>query len=461
MQLTEKYPVAVLGAGPIGLAMAAQLLEQGLHPVIFEAGTAVGASFRNFSHVRLFSPWRYNVDGAARKLLEAKGWKMPDEEAIPTAGELLQHYLEPLAALPAIADRLQLDSRVIAVARKGIDKVKTVGRDQVPFVIRVESQGITRDFLAGAVIDATGNWTQPNPIGANGLPALGEEQLAHRISYGMPDIKGKLRSRYLGKSTLVVGGGHSAAGSLLALADLAEVDRNTHIHWALRSGSPARVFGGGEADQLPARGELGIRLKALVEQGRLTLHTHFRIRELKEAQGTITVLPEEGGDGASPVFGIDEIVCATGSRPNLDMLRELRIRTDAWLESTEALAPLIDPNLHSCGTVRPHGHRELAHPEPGFYIIGAKSYGRAPTFLLATGHEQARSVAAALAGDIAAADDVRLELPETGVCSTDFGSEGGCCGETSNKIEAVEESPSAPSCGCSTEPSRSASACCA
>lgn len=460
MQLTEKYPVAVLGAGPVGLAVAANLLEQGLHPVIFEASDAVAASFRDFSHVRLFSPWRYNIDKAARKLLEANGWTMPDEEAIPTAGELLQHYLEPLAALPSIAGRLQLQSQVVAIARQGVDKVKTAGRDQVPFVVRVKSRGGTQDFLAGAVIDATGNWTQPNALGANGLPALGEEQLPHRISYGMPDIKGKLRSRYLGKTTLVVGAGHSAAGSLLALAELAQDDENTNIHWALRGRSPARVFGGGEADQLPARGELGIKLQALVEQGRLTLHTHFRIRELTEVQDGITVIPEEGSEGVSSIAGIDEIVCSTGSRPNLDMLRELRIRTDAWLESTEALAPLIDPNLHSCGTVRPHGHRELAHPEPGFYIVGAKSYGRAPTFLLATGHEQARSVAAALAGDIAAADDVRLELPETGVCSTDFGDGGGCCGETSEKTETAAEPEGEPTCGCNSQP-RSSNACCA
>ena len=136
----------------------------------------------------------------------------------------------------------------------------------------------------------------------------------------------------------------------------------------------------------------------------------------------------------APISGVDEIISATGCRPDLAMTRELRLRLDPWLESTPELAPLIDPNLHSCGTVRPHGHRELAHPEPGFYTVGAKSYGRAPNFLMATGFEQVRSVVAALAGDLQAADDVQLELPETGVCSTDFASPaaGGasvvCCG---------------------------------
>ena len=124
------------------------------------------------------------------------------------------------------------------------------------------------------------------------------------------------------------------------------------------------------------------------------------------------------------------IVNATGARPDHSVTTELRLDVDPILGSTRALAPLIDPNVHSCGTVPPHGVDELAHPEPGFYVVGAKSYGRAPTFLLATGYEQARSVVAALDGDWAAARDVRLELPETGVCSSnlvDAGAEA-CCG---------------------------------
>lgn len=448
MNQSEHLPVAILGAGPVGLAAAAHLLKRGIEPLILEADAAVAASFRDFGQVRLFSPWRYNVDRAARELLEADGWRMPDEEVIPTAGELRARYLEPLAALPAIAARLHLASRVVAVARRGYDKVKTAGRGEAPFAIRVEEGGATREYLASAVIDATGNWSHPNPIGANGLPALGEARLGHRIRYGMPDIAGALRQRYLGRTTLVVGAGHSAVGSLVALAELAEADPATRIHWALRGTNPARAFGGGDADQLPARGALGIRLKELVEQGRLTVHAGFRVHELLEENGAVTVRAEAGF--ALP--GIDEIVCATGSRPDLEILRELRLDTDPILESSAALAPLIDPNEHSCGTVRPHGHRELGHPEAGLYIVGAKSYGRAPTFLLATGYEQVRSVAAALAGDLAAADDVRLELPETGVCVTDGGGgSGGCCGEAPAPL------PARSTC-CAPAP---AAACCA
>ena len=115
---------------------------------------------------------------------------------------------------------------------------------------------------------------------------------------------------------------------------------------------------------------------------------------------------------------VDRIIVATGQRPDLSLTRELRLDLDPWIESAKALGPMIDPNLHSCGSVPPHGHRELSHPEPGFYTVGVKSYGRAPTFLMVTGYEQVRSVSAAIAGDMEAADDVRLVLPETGVCST-------------------------------------------
>jgi len=174
-------------------------------------------------------------------------------------------------------------------------------------------------------------------------------------------ILGRDRNLYARRTTLVIDAGYSAANALLDLECLAKAEPSTTFLWATRGTNLVRIYGGGNSDQLPARGELG-----------------------------------------------------------------------AWLESTMALGPLIDPNEHHCGSVPPHGHRALAHPEPGFYTVGVKSYGRAPTFLLLTGYEQVRSVAAALAGDMVAAGDVRLVLPETGVCTTPFSPEAtdaaGCCG---------------------------------
>ena len=411
-------PVAVLGAGPVGLAAAAHLIERGLTPLIFEAGTAIGANLATYRHVRLFSPWQYNIDMAARRLLLDTGWREPDGDALPTAGELLDQYLSPLAAIPALGANLLLRSRVTAITRLGFDKVKTKGREGAPFLIRTETPDGSRQFVASAVIDATGTWSHQNPLGADGIPALGEQALAHRISYGMPDVLGAQRDTYAGKKILVVGAGHSAAGALLSLAQLADEHPGTQLVWATRGSQLARVFGGGDADGLKARGELGMRLRALRDGGGLDMRQNFRIASLAETDGKIVVTGEPL-DGPAPVIdGIDLIICAAGARPDLALTRELRVRHDPWLESTDALAPLIDPNEHSCGSVRPHGHRKLAHPESGYYAVGAKSYGRAPNFLLATGYEQVRSVVAALAGNLVAADDVQLNLPETGVCNT-------------------------------------------
>ena len=435
----SQLPVAVIGSGPIGLAAAAQLITRGFTPLIFEAGPVVAANLDSYRHVRLFSPWRYNIDRASRALLEQHGWQAPALDALPTAGEIIDHYLAPLAQVPAIAAHLHLSSRVTQITRAGFDKVKTVGREAAAFVIRVAQADGEREYRAQAVIDASGTWNQPNPLGANGLAALGETQASAQIAFGMPDVLGRERARYAGKRVLVLGAGHSAAGTLVALAQLAQDDPHTRLVWAVRGQNLAKVFGGGDADGLPARGALGQRLKGLMESGRLELHENFRVAELQRTGSTLTLLGEAANGVAPRIEGIDEIIGATGSRPNLAMASELRLKLDAWLESTEQLAPLIDPNLHSCGTVRPHGHRELAHPEMGYYAVGAKSYGRAPNFLMATGYEQVRSITAALAGDLRAADDVQLELPETGVCSVSFAattsaagaavaSASGCCG---------------------------------
>jgi thioredoxin reductase len=474
--LSSELPVAIIGAGPVGLAAAAHVVARGFQPLIFERGAGVAAHLEDYRQVRLFSPWRYNLDRAATALLAAQGWQAPALEALPTAGEMIDRYLAPLARQPAIATGLHLQTRVLAVSREGFDRVKTQAREQAPFVLQVEGPQGPATFRASAVLDASGTWGSPNPLGANGLPADGEAALAAAIAYGMPDVNGRLRARYAGKRVLVVGAGHSATGTLIALADLAQQAPQTRIDWAIRGDKLAKIFGGGEADGFAARGALGTRLKALHTAGRLTLHTGFRIRALRRADDGIEVI----GDGGAAIRGIDEIVAATGSRPDLAQNRELRVRLDHWLEATEALAPLIDPNVHSCGTVRPHGFRELAHPETGFFILGAKSYGRAPNFLMATGYEQVRSVVAALAGDLKAAEDVQLELPQTGVCSTQFAAapaveaeaiaapEPGCCGGPAPAgtnaccvADAQAKADGAEGCGCSArKPEPAAAACC-
>jgi NADPH-dependent 2,4-dienoyl-CoA reductase/sulfur reductase-like enzyme len=415
-------PVAVVGAGPVGLATAAHLLDRGLEPLVLEAGAAVGASIAEWRHVRLFSPWRVNLDPASVRLLTAAGWRPPDPDELPTGADLLDRYLRPLAALPALAAHVRVRHRVVTVTRQGVDKVSSAGREDLPFAVRVRTPDGERDLLARAVVDASGTWGQPNPLGAGGVPAIGERQAgtAGRIVTGLPDILGADRSRFAGRRVLVVGAGYSAATSLLALVELSARVPATEVVWAVRAAVP-RLLGKGEDHELPARGRLATGLASLVRRGEIELVTGFRTASVSELAG--------GGlevGGARERLKADVVVAATGFRPDLGIGRELRLGIDQALESTAALAPLIDPNVHSCETVPPHGAVELAHPEPGWFTVGSKSYGRAPTFLLATGYEQVRSVVAQLAGDHAAAGEVRLELPTSGVCDADLATQS--CG---------------------------------
>ncbi|MHA7140239.1 NAD(P)-binding domain-containing protein [Arthrobacter sp. Sr33] len=424
-------PVLIIGAGPIGLAAAAHLLERGLTPLIFEAGRTPGAAISDWGHIRLFSPWQFNVDAAARRLLEPTGWTSPRGTALPYGSELVADYVAPLAAVPAIAEALHLNSRVVAVTRQGMDKTRTKGRDTQPFLVRVQGPYGVEDHLAHAVIDASGTWDQPNPLGQSGLPAHGEAEAARFITHPLPDVTGSERAQFEGKRVMVVGAGHSAANTLIALGQVARASESTTLIWAVRgTGSAERLYGGGDLDGLPARGQLGSRLRKLVDDGVVELKTNFTISSFSTGD-TLTVHTIDDS------VEVDLLIPATGFRPDLGILRELRLELDPAVEAPRALGPLIDPEFHSCGTVPAHGAKELAHPDKDFYLVGMKSYGRAPTFLLATGYEQVRSVVAAIAGDTAASEDVQLELPETGVCSTDL---GGSCDAPAPAAEAAADS---------------------
>ena len=452
------YPVAIIGGGPVGLTAAAQLAKRGEPFVVLEAGAEVGAAVRAWGHVSTFSPWRYMIDRTARELLEHSGWRAPNEDVLPTGNELVDGYVVPLATLPAIAPHVRLNARVVAVGRKDFDKVRTKGRDAQPFELRLESGEVIE---ARAVIDASGTWSRPNPAGSGGFPVPGEREFGSRITYGIPDVLGGARSRFAGKRVVVVGSGHSAINVVLDLLSLGEQSTGTDVTWVMRKDNLASVWGGGSADALEARGLLGTRAKQAVEAGRLRVLSPYRIRSITQPGAALEITGVLNGAVSS--IAADEMIVATGFRPDLEMLREIRLSIDPWLECPTALGPLIDPNEHSCGTVRPHGARELAHPEKDFFIVGMKSYGRAPTFLLATGYEQSRSVVALLSGDVAASERVELALPETGVCSTtalDGAAE--CCGgpavagvDACCVQDAEAKAAGEDGCGCGTaEPPR-------
>jgi thioredoxin reductase len=416
-------PVAVIGAGPVGLAAAAHLIARKVPVKVYEASDAVAANVRDWGHVRLFSPWSLNADHAAKVLLKRHGWQEPRGDGLPTGRDLYDAYLRPLADTPEMRAVIETKATVKGISRHGMGKVVTRGREERPFSLVVQNSA-TRVDHARAIIDASGTWQNPNPLGASGLAAIGESDAADFISYGIPDVLGTDRAIYAGKRVLVIGGGHSAANVLLDLARLAEADRRVQLTWAVRSQNLTRVFGGADADRLPARGKLGNDLKLLSDSGRLRLVTGFSADGVRNDRGAVTVVgwvPR----GAAELGPFDRIIVATGQRPDLAMTRELRLDLDPWLECPKVLGPAIDPNLHSCGSVPPHGYQELAHPEPGYFTVGVKSYGRAPTFLMATGYEQVRSIAAFIAGDLKSANAIQLVLPETGVCSTNLAARAG------------------------------------
>ncbi|MEV6575712.1 NAD(P)-binding domain-containing protein [Streptomyces sp. NPDC051577] len=412
---TEAPPVAVIGAGPAGLAAAAHLTGRGITPLVLEAGTSAATAVREWGHVRLFSTWSELVDPAAAKLLAPTGWTAPDGETYPSGANWADLYLQPLADV--LGEKVRYGATVTGVSRQGRDRIVDADREQQPFTVRItNADGTEERILASAVIDASGTWSTPSPIGGDGLPALGERAAADRISYRIPDLENPAtRTRYAGKRTAVIGSGASAFTALAYLDDLAQADdgADTHATWILRRGISGSTFGGGNADQLPARGALGLAAKAAVDNRHADAVTGFRTDAVeRDDTGRLILIAEDG----RRLDAVDEVIVLTGLRPDLSFVNELRLALDERLQAPTLLAPLIDPNQHSCGTVYPHGVNELSHPEQGVYLVGMKSYGRAPTFLAMTGYEQVRSIAASLAGDQEAAERVELTLPETGVC---------------------------------------------
>lgn len=429
-QRNTELPVVVIGAGPAGLAAAAHLRGRDIEVIVLEASQSAGAAVSEWGHVRLFSPWSELIDPAAEKLLADSGWSAPNLKRYPTGADWVGSYLQPLADV--LGGSVRYGTTVTGVAKQGRDRLVSSGRDDAAFTVHVRTADGVGHVVARAVIDASGTWTGPNPLGGDGVPALGEVEAADRISYRIPDLADPAtRARYAGKHVVVAGTGASAKGALIGLTALAKDEPATRITWLVRRATVGETFAGSGQDELPERGALGQRAQAAVASGPVKTLNNFRTAKVtSDTAGAVTI---ESFDGQT-VDRVDEVVVLTGFRPDLAILSEVRLDLDPVLQAPRELAPLIDPNEHSCGTVYPHGAKELAQPEAGFYLVGMKSYGRATSFLALTGFEQTRSVAAAIAGDHEAATRVELTLPDTGVCGGSglFDDEsaqgGGCCG---------------------------------
>ncbi|MCA9834575.1 MAG: FAD-dependent oxidoreductase [Thermomicrobiales bacterium] len=436
---TEAYnelPVIIIGAGPIGLAAAAHLAFRYEPFILFDQADTVGSSQCAWGHVKLFTPWQYNIDPVARKLLEITKWAPPSDDDYPTGSELRDRYLVPLANLPEIQPNIRLVHRVTGIARQSIG-ITEDRRSTAPFEVVCDVNGESQRFYGRAVIDASGTWGHPNSILANGLPLRDTAELATCIEYGIPDVLGVQHATYAGKRTLVVGSGHSAMNVVRDLVALAEAEPDTQVYWAIRRDEQSDACG--DDSFLNERTLLRRDTRELVRSGKVQLLTGVRITDVALTDEGLRI---ESATGELPV--VDRIVACTGFQPDLTIERELRTEIFSIFECVYNIAELIDPDRNACGTVPPHGVDRLRQPEPDFFILGSKSYGRCGTFLLYTGYEQVRSVVAELCDD-ESANEIVLQLPERGLCSAcdawleEHGS-GCACGESGEDCcdEAVD-----------------------
>ncbi len=402
MPETSPNSLAILGAGPVGLEAAARALELGFDVHLFERGE-VAAHVLAWGHVRMFTPWAMAVGPASARLLAKHGWAAPPPDDCPTGLELAERVLQPLAGAPELQARVHHHSQVVHVSRHGARKNERAGtgdRKAHPFRMLVRDNGGRESVLhARAVLDATGTYGQPNWAGTGGIPARGESYLAPQMSYHADDVIALRRERHAGKTTLVIGGGASAVTTVAALARLAEEAPGTRATWVTRRDTPG--FAGEAADDsLPARTALyaeGRRLQqggsevvkwlggCEVEGFEYNSATHHYRAQLATAAGARL---EEA----------DQVIVNRGYGPDTSLYRELRVH-----ECYETLAPMkLASALQGAGTsdctrIPAFGADALVNPEPDFYIVGAKSYGRSSDFLLQTGYRQVSDVLERLA----------------------------------------------------------------
>jgi thioredoxin reductase len=404
--LPSRNSLAIIGAGPVGLEAAAAAIARGFDVHVFERGE-VGAHPIAWGHVRMFTPWRMNVGSHSRRLLEQHGWTSPDAETCPKGSELAAQYLEPLAKHSELAPRLHLNTQVVHVSRRGLLKGDAIGaaaRREHPFRLLVRDVGGRESYLhAYAVIDASGVYGQPNWAGDGGIPARRELYLAPQMSYRIDDVLDLQRERYAGKRTMVIGAGASAATTVCDLAELASATPGTSALWVTRR--PASALYPPRADD-PLEGRRALHARARALAGGADPHVahigEAMVEELEFNSAThryhaILRIGEQLRREEA-----DLVIVNTGFGPDDSLYRELQIHECYTSRAPYQLAAaLLGAAAGDCLTTPAFGVDVLANPEPDFYILGHKSYGRNPHFLLETGYQQAAEVVEKLAADFA------------------------------------------------------------
>lgn len=405
--------VAILGAGPIGLEAALAAAEHGLSLRCYESATAVAGNVRSWGHVQLFTPWSMNVSPRVRAALAVSGQSLPDSDACPTGAEMVDRVIEPLAALPAIAPHIRLQTRVVEVGRDGLLKSDAIGsatRGERPFRILLETiDGAERVEYADIVLDCTGTYHHPNALGVSGVQAPGERGLGEHIIRRIPDLEAAAPEGdafgWGGERVLLVGAGHSAQTTARDLEALVRRRPDTTVVWAIRNTSP--TFGVVDDDELPSRDLLArhARRLALEETSPFDVRLGCTVEALeRSAAGIVVSLRGESADVETVV--VDRIVSLTGSVGDARLYRQLQVH-ECWATSGPmrlAAALLASPST-DCLSQESHGADTLRNPEPNLYILGSKSYGRNTTFLLRVGWQQVEEVFSLIGATVLVAGD--------------------------------------------------------
>ncbi len=395
--MPELPRLAILGAGPTGLEAALAAVEQGWPFTVLEAGDRPAAQVRAWGHVRMFTPWDLDVSPRMTRHLEAAGLPVPSGDECPTGDELCDRVLDPVAELPEIAPNVRLGAKVTSVGRRGLlkhEEISTPERGTRPFRLLVVGPGGEDEIVdADIVLDCTGTYGHPNSLGDAGIPAVGERQLDARIRRTIPDVSAEAAD-WAGRTILVVGAGHSAQTAVRDLAALAERDASTAIVWAVRSTEP--TWGEVADDPLPERAGLVDRTRSLIGSGGspVRLETGVVVEAVAESGGQVAVTLR---NGSTSEVVVDRVLSLTGAVGDNSIYRQLQVHECyATAAPINLSAALLGAAGGDCLQQESHGVDVLRNPEPNFFILGSKSYGRVNQFLLRIGAEQVDEVFAAL-----------------------------------------------------------------
>jgi thioredoxin reductase len=396
--------IAILGAGPIGLEAALYARSLKLPVVLYERGR-IGEHVHRWGHVTLFSPFRMNTTPLGRAAIQAGNARheFPGDSACLTGKQHLAAYLEPLAKTAELRDCLRLETQVLSIGRRGFLKEELGGaqRSQQPFRLLVrESKKADRIEEADVVLDCGGTYSQHRWLGDGGIPAAGELSAEAQIAYGLEDILGERRNAYAGKNVLVIGAGYSAATTVCNLAELAEENSAGWVIWLAR-GSSSQPIKRVANDPLRERDRLAVRANTLATRtdGNVEFHKQTVIDAIESA-GPDKGFRVSGRCAGQPrTWEVERVIANVGYSPDTNLYRELQVHECyASLGPMNLAAALAKHAGGDCLTIPAQGAETLRNPEPNFFVLGAKSYGRNSQFLLRTGFDQVRQAFSLIMG---------------------------------------------------------------